>query len=73
MNSFHAFFTVEGGANTMSIKHLPARIIKQDQTATGIENGASLNNETIKLLENNQVVIIRNGVKYTIQGQVISK
>ena len=73
MNSFRAFFTVEGGANTMSIKHLPARIIKQDQTTTGIENGASLNNETIKLLENNQVVIIRNGVKYTIQGQVISK
>lgn len=70
MKSFRAFFTVEGGAGSSTIKHMPARIIKQEETTTGIDN-SNVENITIKRLENNQVVIIRNGVKYNIQGQVI--
>lgn len=72
MNSFRAFFTVEGGAQEMPIMHVPARLIREEQTTTGCEN-IQFDAQTIKLIENNQVVIIRNGIKYNIQGQVISK
>lgn len=72
LKSFRAFFTVEGGADTMPIKNLPARIVKEDQEATGIDN-TSVDAQALKFLENNQVVIIRNGIKYNIQGQVIEK
>ncbi len=47
-----------------------ARIVERQNMPTGIDN-AKFNDETIKRLENNQVIIIRNGVKYNIQGQVI--
>jgi hypothetical protein len=43
-----------------------------EEVATGMENVLN-ENGTMKVLENNQVIIIRNGVKYTLQGQVISK
>ena len=72
LKSFRAFFTVEGGAGEMPIKNLPARIIKEEQETTGIDN-TGVDAQALKLLENGCVVIIRNGVKYNIQGQVIEK
>ncbi|MBQ9603696.1 MAG: choice-of-anchor J domain-containing protein [Paludibacteraceae bacterium] len=72
LKSFRAFFTVEGGAGEIPIKNLPARIIKEEQETTGIDN-TGVDAQALKLLENGCVVIIRNGVKYNIQGQVIEK
>ena len=73
LKSFRAFFTVEDGAGEMPIKHLPARLIKHEETTTGVGAVQNGNVHCTKVLENNQVVIIRNGVKYSIQGQVIEK
>ena len=70
LNNFRAYFKVSTGSNAPARYGMPARIIKGEQQATGIDN-AKFNDETIKRLENNQVIIIRNGVKYNIQGQVI--
>ena len=73
LKSFRAYFqTTENVGGNSVPSSMPARIVKHDPTITGVEN---VNGEVqaIKVLENNQVVIIRNGVKYTIQGQVISK
>ena len=72
---FRAFFLVNtnNNSNNAPIRHgMRSRIIKEEQVATGVEN---INGEaqTIKRMENGMVVIIRNGVKYSIDGQVISK
>ena len=69
LNSFRAFFYVNSGNGSL-FHGMPARIVKDDKIATGVENVQG-EGQAIKLLENNQVVIIRNGVKYTIQGQKI--
>jgi hypothetical protein len=50
-----------------------ARIIKEEQTATGVDNVQGDNIQCIKMIENDQIIIIKNGVKYNVQGQVISK
>ena len=42
-----------------------------ENTATGTEGALTPNIEVIKHIENGQVIIIRDGVKYNIQGQRI--
>jgi len=72
LNGFRAYFYVNTN-NTTSLYHgMPARIVRGTQVATGCEN-VLLDAQALKLIENGNVVIIRNGVKYNIQGQVISK
>ena len=72
LNSFRAYFKVGTGAGAPARHGMPARIIKQEESATGFEN-VQFDAQTLKRIENGNVVIIRNGVKYNIQGQVISK
>ena len=74
LNSFRAYFKVNtgGGSSQAPVYHgMPARLIKQEATPTDVEQVQGAENISIKVLENNQVIIIRNGVKYTIQGQKI--
>lgn len=73
LKSFRAFFLTKedvGGAPVSN--NMPARIITRDQVATGMDEVQNDQN-VIKLLENDHVVIIRNGVKYSVQGQIIEK
>lgn len=71
LKSFRAFFSVAGGAGTSPIMNMPARLITSDEQApTGVDN-VSDGMQVIKVLEGDQVIIIRNGVKYSIQGQKI--
>jgi hypothetical protein len=42
-----------------------------ENTETGTENALTPNVEVIKRIENGQVIIIRDGVKYNLQGQKI--
>ncbi len=73
VKGFRAYFKVNVNSGALHIKAgMPARIVERMQTPTGIEDVRG-DVKSLKLLENGQVVIIRNGVKYTIQGQVISK
>jgi hypothetical protein len=70
LKGFRAYFQLDNTSNAPVRSGMPARIVERQNTPTGIDN-ANLNGETIKRLENNQVIIIRNGVKYNVQGQVI--
>ena len=73
LRSFRGYFHTETAVGGVPVSSgMPARIIRGEQIATGINN-TNADNITLKFIENNQVVIIRNGVKYNIQGQVISK
>jgi hypothetical protein len=71
LKGFRAYFQLDNvPAGSPVRRGMNARIVERQNTPTGIDN-AKFNDETIKRLENNQVIIIRNGVKYNIQGQVI--
>ena len=70
LNGFRAFFHVATGGDS-PFHGMPARLIKQEETPTDVEQVQGAENISVKVLENNQVVIIRNGVKYTVQGQKI--
>ena len=45
-------------------------VFNQEQTATGMEDVQS-SVQTTKILRNDQIIIIRNGVEYTINGQKV--
>ncbi len=73
LKSFRAYFrTAENVSGTPVSNHMPARIVRGEQVATGIDDVHG-DVQSLKILENGCVVIIRNGVKYSVQGQVISK
>ena len=46
-----------------------ARVVTREDTATGFENITNGENTTIKVIENGQLIIIRNGEKFNAQGQ----
>ncbi len=71
VKGFRAYFNVVSGGPLKIQKGMPARLVEHANTATGCENVNGENVRSMKVLENNQVIIIRNGVKYTIQGQKI--
>ncbi len=55
-----------------SPNNAPARFLfKHEQTATGIENASANFGESEKRLENGQLIIIKNGVRYNAQGQIV--
>ncbi len=75
MNNFRAYFYVSENAAVGNIpvrRGMIARIVEREETTTGINeisNDSSIRAQ--KVLENDQVVIIRNGVKYNMQGKKI--
>ena len=48
-----------------------ARVVTRENTTTGFENIVAPEGQTIKAIVNGQLVIIRGGEMYNIQGQVI--
>lgn len=72
LKAFRAYFNRTATAGAPLRHGMRARIVEHTETATGIDN-TNAENVTLKFIENNQVIILRNGVKYNIQGQVISK
>lgn len=72
LKSFRAYFRTTENVSGQPVAGIPARILREPSIATGCENVQDAV-MSIKVLENNQVVIIRNGVKYNLQGQIIEK
>jgi len=74
MKGFRAYFGVdEEGPAHAPIRHgARVRITEPHDAPTDVENVQN-NVQSTKVLENDQVVIIRNGVKYNVQGQIIKK
>lgn len=48
-----------------------ARVVTHENTTTGFENITAPEGQAIKAIVNGQLIIIRDGVKYNVQGQVI--
>jgi len=71
VKGFRAYFQVNTGGPLKIRKGMPARIVEQANTATGINDIQGDLVQSTKMLENGQVIIIRNGVKYSITGQKI--
>lgn len=72
MKGFRAYFRVNtsGTGAGAPRRGMPVRIVFGEQTATGIDNAAVLNG-THKMIENGQLVIIREGVRYNAAGQIV--
>lgn len=71
MNGFRAYFGVDAGgpASAPIRRGAQVRIVEHKDSATGVENVQNDKVQSTKILEGTQVIIIRNGVRYTIQGQ----
>ena len=68
---FRAYFHLTGGsALGAPRKGMPARIVERQNAPTGVDN-ATNNAQYTKRVENGQLVIERNGVKYNAAGQVV--
>lgn len=67
IKGFRAYFHVNMANPQQVIKH--ARIVTSGQVATEIDLVNAESNGINKLIENGQVVIIKNGVRYNAQGQ----
>ena len=65
-----AYFHIKGVPHpSQSIKH--AKIITNAQVVTSIDFTKGENNKVMKAIENGQLIIIRNGERFTVQGQRI--
>ena len=64
LKSLRAVFTISSAS---SIKPR-ARVAFSENAATGLDNITNGENTTIKLIENGQLIIIRNGEKFNAQG-----
>ena len=70
MKGFRAYFIV--GENSTDIPHqAPARLVIAPKMPTAVENVQGDNAQSTKVIENGQLYIIKNGVKYNAQGQII--
>jgi len=71
IKGFRAYFNIPAGSVMMPVIRRGAvvRISEGHSTPTEMKNVQTTGNNVLKRIENNQVLIIRNGVKYTIQGQ----
>jgi len=72
MKGFRAYFRVYvgGGANNSPRRGMPSRIVFGEKTTTAIDN-AEVQNGVVKAIENGQLVIIREGVRYNAAGQIV--
>ncbi len=63
------FFTItDTDGNPTQVR---ARVVTREEVETGLDNNQLPNTNIQKVLENGQLIIIRDGVKYNVQGQVI--
>ncbi len=73
MKGFRAYFGVDAGgpASAPIRRGAQVRIVEHKDSTTDINAIGNEHTQAEKHIENNQVIIIRNGIKYTVQGQMI--
>jgi len=72
MYGFRAYFDTSTGISSPIRRGMPARVVMQPSTPTDAEHlGTEETSVVEKRIDNGQLVIIRNGIKYTAQGQLI--
>ncbi len=70
MKGFRAYFIVDN-ASGEAPHQAPARLVIAPKMPTAVENVQGDNVQSTKVIENGQLYIIKNGVKYNAQGQII--
>ncbi|MBQ7997168.1 MAG: leucine-rich repeat domain-containing protein [Paludibacteraceae bacterium] len=70
MKGFRAYFVVNNASETVT-RHAPARLVIAPKMPTAVENVQGDNVQSTKVIENGQLYIIKNGVKYNAQGKVV--
>ena len=65
----HKAYVVYSGSQSVASRRMPF-VFNEEQTATGVESEEAEAGSR-KVMENGRLVIIRNGVRYDAQGQVI--
>lgn len=72
MYGFRAYFDIPSLRSTPAAspvrQGMPARIVLQEQVATGVENTSAKFGGSEKHLENGELVIIRDGIRYNVMG-----
>lgn len=71
MKGFRAYFIVDSDASGDVPRHAPARLVIAPKMPTAVENVSAKIGESEKRIENGQLFIIKNGVKYNAQGQMV--
>ena len=71
MKGFRAYFIVNSEASTDIPRHAPARLVIAPKMPTAIDNVSANLGGSEKRIENGVLYIIRNGMKYNAQGQII--
>ena len=74
LKPFRAYFYIDlnsGSGNAPLRFGMPARIGRPASTPTGVENVQSDKVQSTKVIENGQLFILKNGVKYNAQGQMV--
>ena len=71
MKGFRAYFIVNSEASTDIPRHAPARLVIAPKMPTAVDNVSANLGGSEKRIENGVLYIIRNGVKYNAQGQII--
>ncbi len=70
MKGFRAYFVVNNASEDVT-RHAPARLVIAPKMPTAVENVSAKIGESEKRIENGQLFIIKNGVKYNAQGQMV--
>lgn len=67
----HKAYAIYSGGASLAPAHRMRFIFNNEQTVTGIENAQNSDIRSQKVVENGQLVIIKNGVRYNAQGQIV--
>jgi hypothetical protein len=68
IRALRAYFTFDNVTSIAAAANVRARIALREDATTGLDNLIN-ENAPVKVIENGQLIIIRDGVKYNIQGQ----
>ena len=68
LKGFRAHFEVPASGPAYVPRNSPARIVVQTNVATGVENTSANSAGAKKQLENGQLVIIRDNIRYNVMG-----
>lgn len=70
MKGFRAYFIVDNASGDVP-RHAPARLVIAPKMPTAVENVQEDNVQSTKVIENGQLFIVKNGIKYNAQGKVV--
>ena len=71
MKGFRAYFIVDSETSGDVQRHAPARLVIAPKMPTAVDQVQGDNVQCTKVIENGQLFIIKNGVKFNAQGKVV--